>query len=64
MNRKQKKGKRRKNITTRTKRQIQKKFDERRPCHVIINGKNAIYFLFLKRFKDIPFGKTICCRSF
>ena len=46
MNRKQKKGKRRKEISTRTKRQIQKKFDERPPCHVIINGKHAQFIFY------------------
>ena len=70
-------GKRRKKITTATtKRQRYrktktkksktktKKIDERPSCHVIINGKHAIYFLFLKRFIDIPFVKTVRCISF
>ena len=40
------------------------KIGERPLCHVIINGKHAIYFLFLKHFIDIPFVKTKCCISF
>ena len=40
------------------------KSDERPPCHVIINGKHAIYFLFLKHFLDIPFVKTVRCIRF
>ena len=41
-----------------------KKIDERPPFHIIINGKHAIYFLFLKRFIYIPFVKTVQCISF
>ena len=40
------------------------KTDERLPCQVIINDKHEIYFLFLKRFIDIRFVKTVQCISF
>ena len=43
-------GKREKNNSNNYKNkktEIQKKFDERPPCHVIINGKHAIYLLYL-----------------
>ena len=33
-------------------------------CHFIINGKHAIYFLFLKHFIDIAFVETVRCKSF
>ena len=44
--------------------EIQKKLDERPPCHIITNGKHTIYFLFLKGFIDISFVKTVRCISF
>ena len=43
---------------------LKKKNDERPPCQVIINDKHEIYFLFLKRFIDIRFVKTVQCISF
>ena len=44
--------------------EIQKKLMRDPPCHVIINGKHAIYFLFLKRFIEIPFVKAVQCIGF
>ena len=46
--------------TTQTK---TKNIDKRPSFHVIINGKHAIYFLFLKRFIDILFVKAVQCIS-